>query len=533
LIHFYKRTMPPLKRVPTLVFLACGEVTKLVSLSCCRIEKHQQASETLGAALLDLPINLLETVILSSINVIIKKVDRYRDSQGLPTALEVLPQPCVTVLDYGQLFTGTRLSRTINTQCRSAIRTSLTRTVMLTKLVLSSKCTNDILETLGRNCVRLKELHISSSELVTDAGMSWLVPCVSQIFTGSDNDTSLDKWAPHAGCPALVAIDLLKCWNISPSGAKLLLLGLKKLRKLMYSNMKSVIESLCANSQDNQGPWLLEYFDSTEYDLITDYSTEVIPGTNPACWMSGPVRMTTIPKMFPNITTIKMMLTDAEVQNLVNVPNLVHLEVEFSDDPGPGLQNLVDNHPNNCKFDLLFLQVGTILASHLLSIGKNCSKLGYLRIIGFQVGNCEVLIPCSSYFQSLTQIHLSLYDTNVDSSEEDEEEGLGAPHTPEIITFFLSSARNLKVIIIHMNCDTFLTDLFLHQLFYQNPLSQLTRLSLSGPKDLKLTLATVEWVVASLPMLTRLTVSKWSVGLKELKTLRNNALSNNYDLVYD
>jgi len=297
--------------------------------------------------------------------------------------------------------------------------------------------------------------------------------------------------------------------------------------------MKSVIESLCANSQDNQGPWLLEYFDSTEYDLITDYSTEVIPGNNPACWMSGPVRMTTIPQMFPNITTIKMMLTDAEVQNLVNVPNLVHLEVEFSDDPGPGLQNLVDNHPNNCKFDLLFLQVGTILASHLLSIGKNCSKLGYLRIIGFQVGNCEVLIPCSSYFQSLTQIHLSLYDTNVDSSEEDEEEGLGAPHTPEIITFFLSSARNLKVIIIHMNCDTFLTDLFLHQLFYQNPLSQLTRLSLSGPKDLKLTLATVEWVVASLPMLTRLTVSKWSVGLKELKTLRNNAMSNNYDLVYD
>jgi len=237
--------------------------------------------------------------------------------------------------------------------------------------------------------------------------------------------------------------------------------------------------------------------------------------------------------MFPNITTLKMMLTDAEVQILVNIPNLVHLEVEFSDDPGVGLLTLLDTHPNNSKFDLLFLQVGTILASHLLAIGKNCPKLGYLRIIGFQVGNCEVLIPSSSYFQSLTQLHLSLYDTNVDSSDEDEDEGVGAPHTPEIITFFLMSAKILKVIIIHMNCDTFLEDFYLQKLFYQNSLSHLTRLSLSGPKDLKLTLASVEWVVASLPMLTRLTVSKWSVGLKELKTLRNNAKRNNHDLVYD
>jgi len=529
--------MPQLSGVATLEVLACSEVSKLVSLACSRIEENtgdtkQENSNILSTCLLYLPVNLLETVIQASINLVIRKVDRSRDSQhGLSTALELLPQPRVTVLDYGQLFTGARLSRAINAQCRAAIRSSLTRTTLLTKLVLSSKCTNDILETLGRNCAKLKELHISCSELVTDAGMSWLVPCMSQIFTGGDS--TADTWAPHAGCPALVTIDLLKCWNISPSGAKLLLLGLKRLRKLMFSNMKSVIEGLCGTGQDKEGPWLLEYFDSTEYDLVTDYSTEVIPGNNPACWMSGPVKMTTIPKMFPNITTLKMMLTDAEVQILVNIPNLVHLEVEFSDDPGVGLLTLLDTHPNNCKFDLLFLQVGTILASHLLAIGKNCPKLGYLRIIGFQVGNCEVLIPSSSYFQSLTQLHLSLYDTNVDSSDEDDDEGVGAPHTPEIITFFLISAKNLKVIIIHMNCDTFLDDFYLQKLFHQNSFSHLTRLSLSGPKDLKLTLATVEWVVASLPMLTRLTVSKWSVGLKELKTLRNNAKRNNYDLVYD
>jgi len=536
--------MPPLKGVPSLGVLANSEVSKLVAASCSRIEsdvvddnagKHPMC-EDLSNFLSELPTNLLESTILSTTNLLTKQVDRSKSSHGLPTALELLPLEAVTQLDFGQLFTGARLSRSMNSLCRAALKTSLARTLYLTKLVLSSKCTNDILETLGRNCSKLTELHISLSELVTDAGVSWLVPCVSQTFTAGD--ASPEGWAPYAGCPKLVTIDLLKCWNVSPSGAQLLLLGLKKLRKLLFSNMKSVMEGLYKSDQDSQGPFLLEYFDSSEYDLITDYHSEsdTMPGNNPACWISGPVKMTNIPQMFPNITIIKMMLTDAEVQNLINVKKLIHLEVEFSDDPGPGLQSLLDNHPNISKFILLFLQVGPILGSHLLSVAKNCINLGFLRIIGFQVENSSVLKPHYSYFRSLTQLHLSLYDDSYgDSSDEDEDDDQNrvSRHTPEIINFFLFSATNLQVVSIHMNFDAFLTDLFLHQLISQNPLQQLSRLALSGPKDLKLTLTTVHWVVASLPMLTRLCVSKWSVGLKELKTLRNDAKKNNSDLVYD
>jgi len=535
--------MSPLKGVPTLGVLTTNEVSKHVALTCSRIEilieeensSAKQVCDDLEITLRELPINLLESLILTTTNMLTKQYDRSRRCHGLPTALQLLPQPAVTQLDFGQLFTGARLSRITNNLCRAALTHSLARTKYLTKLVLSSKCTNEILETLGKSCVRLTELHISLSELVTDAGVSWLVPSESQVF--SAGDVRPDGWTPHHnGCPLLVTIDLLKCWNVSPSGAQLLLLGLKKLRKLLFSNMKSVMEGLLKSDDNSHGPFPLEYFDSSEYDLITEShpGSDTIPDTNPACWMSGPVQMTHIPQMFPHITILKMMLSDAEVQNLTIIKNLIHLEVEFSDDPGGGLQHLLDNHPNISKFVLLFLQVGPILSSHLISIARNCLKLGFLRIIGFQVENTSVLKPNSSHFQSLTQLHLSLYDDSEgDSSDEDEAPDQISRHTPEIIDFFLFSAVNLQTINIHMNFDAFLDDLFLHKLFSQNPLQQLTRLSLSGPKDLKLTLPTVRWVVASLPKLTSLCVSKWSVGLKELKTLRNDARRTNVDLVYD
>jgi len=533
--------MPPLKGVSSLGVLANNQVSKDIASACSRIEERtvdRPANEKmrldLSQTLKELPTNLLENIILTTTNLLTKQVDLYRNTLGLTTAIQLLPQPAVSQLDFGQLFTGARLSRSMNTSCRAALRSSLARTVNLSKLVLSSKCTNDILEILGKNCAVLTELHISLSELVTDAGVAWLVPFVAQTYSGGG--VSTQDWSPHSGCPKLVTVDLLKCWNVSPSGAQILLLGLKKLRKLLFSNMKSVIEGLLKTGENSHGPFPLEYFDSSEYDLITDLDPErdTLPDTNPACWMSGPVHLTHIPLFFPHITIIRMMLSDVEVLSLSIVTNLIHLEVEFSDDPGAGLQQLLDNHPNIAKFIHIFLQVGPIQGSHLLSIAKNCPKLGFLRIIGFQVENSSALKPNCSYFQSLTQLHLSLYDDSYgDSSDEEDIPAQISRHTPEIIDFFLFSGINLQTVNIHMNFDAFLTDLFLHKLFSQNPLHHLTRLSLSGPKDLNLNLSTVHWVVASLSKLRSLCVSKWSLGYKAIKTLRNDARRNNVDLVFD
>ena len=109
------------------------------------------------------------SIVLITINVL-NNSERLKNSCGLAFALRYLPQPADTQLHFGQLFLETRLSRSMNSLCRSSLKESLSRTVNLSKLVLTSKCSNDILETLGKNCFKLKDLYISLSEMVTGDG---------------------------------------------------------------------------------------------------------------------------------------------------------------------------------------------------------------------------------------------------------------------------------------------------------------------------------------------------------------------------
>ena len=56
-----------------------------------------------------------------------------------------------------------------------------------------------------------------------------------------------------------------------------------------------------------------------------------------------------------------MMLSDNEVKLLTNIKKLVHIEVEFSDDPGPGLQHLLDCQSNVANFILLSFKLDQFL----------------------------------------------------------------------------------------------------------------------------------------------------------------------------
>ena len=67
---------------------------------------------------------------------------------------------------------------------------------------------------------------------------------------------------------------MTKCWNISAYGAKTLLLQLTKLKKLMYSNMKGILSHIALDIKSNTSFDRIEYFDSSEYPLITDASGE-------------------------------------------------------------------------------------------------------------------------------------------------------------------------------------------------------------------------------------------------------------------
>ena len=246
--------MPPYRKVESLVSLTNTLVTRAVTDVCVRIAKAEteeteateagQLSAGLERLLEEVPGVLLESLVTTAITQLVReKENRSRSAPvpGLSVALQLLPRPNISQLDFGSLFTGARLSRASNSACRAALVTSLARVTKLSKLVLSSKCTNDILETLGHNCPLLTELHISVSDLVTDAGLACLVPSVSRAYSTGETEEveEMEKaWTRHRGCPHIAILDILKCWNVTPSGAKLLLTSLKKLKKLLYSNMK-------------------------------------------------------------------------------------------------------------------------------------------------------------------------------------------------------------------------------------------------------------------------------------------------------
>ena len=126
--------MPPLKGVSTLGVLANNQVSKDIASACSRVEErtvdgpaNEKMRVDLSQTLTELPTNLLENIILTTTNLLTKQVDLYRNTLGLTTAIQLLPQPAVSQLDFGQLFTGARLSRSMNTSCRAALRSSLAR----------------------------------------------------------------------------------------------------------------------------------------------------------------------------------------------------------------------------------------------------------------------------------------------------------------------------------------------------------------------------------------------------------------------
>jgi len=555
--------MAPNKKVESLSVITNKFVSKQLTKLCREIDKEDtgkewptdktwkasgsgDSREVLQTLLSDLPTVLIDPLLHTTVTLLLKPETEFRywgrhaPAPGLHVALRLLPQASTSSLELGSLFSGARLSRDTNNLCRAALVSSLARTTNLTKLVLSSKASNDILEVVGKFCSLLTELHISMSELVTDSGLASLVPSVSRPYSPVEDaeaeDTETRSWSQNTGCPRLVIIDLTKCWNVSPSGAKTLLVGLRNLKKLIYSNMKCILEGFVHEEKKIKPFERIEYFDSSEYRLITDISMDTdIPENDPAKWMTGPVRLSAIPQMFPNVTILKMMLSDPEVAQLTEIPRLVHLELEFSDDPGPGLQTLLDTHPNIANFVLLFLQIGPIQASHLLSIGQNCVSLAFLRIIGFQIESGNQLKPSNKYFKSLSQLWLSFYDdTDEDSEDEDNPEANISRHTPEMIEFFLASdVSNLNIVNIHMNCNHFLNDQFLYKLLGDCRLGRVTSLSLSGPDDLNISIDAVRWIMNTLPSVQSLSARKWKLTQKQIKILVREAQENNLEMSFE
>ena len=544
--------MPPRKKVKSLRDIANKVVSGSIANYCVNIDSQclddvglvidEKSVKSLSSVLLDIPGVLLDDLTYAVMTSLLRSSIKQEDDEdrdrwpGLQVALRLLPQMTSSDLDLGPVFTEVRprLSRENVALCRMALVVSLHRAENLTKLVLSTRACNPILEVLGRCCHRLQELYIPQSELVTDTGIAHLVP-------GKDRPRSHNMvtrkrsrakdWSKHIGCPSLVTLDLNKCWNVSPAGAKFLLQGLKRLNKLIFINMKAVLDSFLKGRYEGDKFERIEYFESTEYSTCCKSLN-----SGAAKWLCGVSRLSSIPKMFPNVTTVKMMLSDSDVKHLVEIPKLVLLELEFPDDPGPGLQHVLDHHPNIDNWFHLLLEVGPINARHLTSIGENCRNLSYLKIIGFRVENSSTLKPSGKYFHSLNNLSLYFYShSGMFDDSDDEDEHFTSRHSPEIIEFFLrSDVSNLKTINIHMNMSHFLTDAYLKTLISKTSLGpQLSRLSLTGPDFLPLSVNAARWIVERFPALQSLSVSKWQVKSCCTKILRQEAQEENYDIAFN
>ena len=193
--------MAPSKKVESLGVLTNKFVSKELAKLCRKIDKEDigiewptektwkssgsgDSRDVLQTLLSDLPAVLVDPLLHTTVTLLLKPENEFRywgrhaPAPGLHIALRLLPQASTSSLELGALFSGARLSKDTNTLCRAALVSSLSRTTNLTKLVLSSKASNDILEVVGKFCRLLSELHISMSELVTDSGLASLVPSV-------------------------------------------------------------------------------------------------------------------------------------------------------------------------------------------------------------------------------------------------------------------------------------------------------------------------------------------------------------------
>jgi len=230
--------MPRPKSVSKLQCLALRVLCQRVAVACSRIEgstlasDHTVRSEQVTQLMLQLPGRVLEDVILKSVEILARLVNKDRSSHGLHTALRLLPQHKVTKLDFGQLFFGVRLPLKLNQDCRASLTVSLKRATSLATLILCSKCTDDILAVVSKNCPGLEELNVSLSDQVTDVGLGYL----------------WGEGGGEGGCWDLKTVDIQKCFSITPDGVAGMIRALSKLVMLKYANMSQVIYKLQPSS---------------------------------------------------------------------------------------------------------------------------------------------------------------------------------------------------------------------------------------------------------------------------------------------
>ena len=497
--------MSPHKKVATLLTLTSNIITgAMIDICYLIIQEPPDIGRLIAgieALLSEIPEHLMEDLVTNVISHLIAQRRKlinfqYYDFPSLGVALQVLLRHNIRKLDLGDLC-RTGLECRIdskNVPCSSPVLlTSLAKLSKLTTLVLTENCRDDILQILGTNCPLITELCISKSP-VTDIGLAYLVPKAIKSENVNETPGMEKEYGAHRGCPLIIILDILSCFSVTPAGAEFLLRGLTHLKKILYCRMSQLIQLSPSVKPIDKSFQKIEYFQS---NVMRPFNT--------------PLSVSQIQETFPNLTSINIYISDIELRNLVFLPQIVQLELTLSDDPGPGLIDLLEHHCNNKYFQHLTLYVGNMNANHLICIAKTCNNLAFLRIVADDIDNPDILTAAYHYFTTLTELHLRLnigemIDSDIedenarllcnsneehdeeselyedesasdwDTSSDEDENTYTKWHSPNIIEFFLrSGAINLQVVNITMNLYHFLNNNYLITHFLHSPMNNLAR----------------------------------------------------------
>lgn len=470
--------MPQLKSVETLQQQCFKSLAKTIHQLCVEIEENSESCNSATKAETEvsdmiraLPSLINENMIIKVIETIHQGVSRTRRTIGLRTCLTVLLQAHVQRLDLSGLFFKMRLPGAINTAIRDVVTHKVSLTKHLSIFNMVSKCSDEILNVLSKNCPDIIEVTVTISDLVTDEGLKAL----------------------SLGCLKLEKLGIYKCWEVTENGIFSVL-----------KNSKNLKEMQC----DQLGNVLLSKFRKTEtvFKLTRFEQTQSIfePTIEDVSWIA---------KFCPDLRSVRIYVDDDNLILISQMGNLEVLELESSSILGLGFENITSQLGANLQ--TLQISCDEVSQNNLMLMGRHCPKLTTLHIITATIEGDNRLVNPGNLFLSLKTLHMQVWKESSISIE--------------CFEFFLHWCKKLEYLFWKTDIEI-LTDEYLIRLLNMNPLIHSKKVVFSSDKHVPLTINSVHLILDTCPLLETLGVFSWDISEEEFSQLRQYIKINNYDL---
>ncbi|CAL4110090.1 unnamed protein product [Meganyctiphanes norvegica] len=418
-----------------------------------------------------LPSLINENMIIKVIETIHQGVSRTRRTIGLRTCLTVLLQPHVQRLDLSGLFFKMRLPGAINTAIRDVVSHKVYLTTNLSIFNMESKCSDEILKVLGKNCPNIVEVTVTISDLVTNEGLKAL----------------------SLGCLKLEKLGIYKCWEVTDEGIYSVLKNSKKLKEMQCDQLGNVLLSKFRKTDT--------FFNLTRFEQTQSIFE---PRIEDVSWIA---------KFCPDLKSVRIYVDDDNLILVSQMGKLEVLELESSSILGLGFENIISQLGANLQ--TLQISCDEVSQNNLMSMGRQCPQLTTLHITTATIEGDNRLINTGNLFPSLTTLHMQVWKESSISTE--------------CVDFFLLWCTKLESLFWKADI-AILTDEYLKRLLNINPLVHAKRLVFASDKDVPLTIDSVHLLIETCPYLEAIGMLSWTFSEEEFFELRQYVKTNNYNL---